>query len=167
MTSPLFVGVYSVVPTKRRRFFWAAWWTTPPCADPFQKPDVATGGARTREEARAAAEHAAGRNLVETEGRWAGAWVRILRGLAPWPKPREAAPRSETVSSPPPQGSRTWAMAVLDVAPGATADEIKRGFRAVALRTHPDRGGDEAAFMEARRALDIALAGVNRKRRQR
>jgi hypothetical protein len=147
------------VPTKRRRFFWAAWWTAPPAADPFSKPDASSGGARSREEACADAERAAGQRLVETDSRWAGAWVRVLRGDKPWPKPRE--PRA---SAPPPaitRGSRAWALSVLGVGPEATADEVKRAFRAAALTTHPDRGGDEAAFIDAKRAHDVALAALD------
>jgi curved DNA-binding protein CbpA len=56
---------------------------------------------------------------------------------------------------------------VLGLAPGATADEIKRAFRAVALRTHPDRGGEDAAFIDGKRALDVALAAATGKARRR
>lgn len=137
-------------------------------ADPFRRPDASSGGARTREEAQADAERAAGQRLVEIDARWAGAWVRVLRGDAPWPKAKEktgeAAPKQET-----PRGSRPWALEVLGVGAEATADEIKRAFRAAALRTHPDRGGDEAAFIDVKRALDVALAaadGTKKKRRR-
>jgi hypothetical protein len=149
---------------------WAAWWTAPPEAEPFRKPDASSGGARTPAEARAHAERAAGRSLVEIEARWAGAWVRVLRGDPPWPKPREAAAPRETVVKAVPVGSKTWALGVLGVAQGATAEEIKRAFRVAALRTHPDRGGDEAAFIEVRRAFEVALAaseGRGRRRRGR
>jgi DnaJ domain len=94
--------------------------------------------------------------LVETEARWAGAWVRVLRGEPPFPKPREErAPRD--VSPPPPTGSRAWALQLLGLQDDASADAVKRAFRVLALRTHPDRGGDAVAFMEAKRALDAAL----------
>jgi len=153
------------VPTKRRRFLWAAWWSAPPVDDPFRKPDASSGGARTREEAQAQAERAAGQRLVEIDGRWAGAWVRVLRGDAPWPKAREktegAAPKQST-----PKGSRPWALGVLGLGADATAEELKRAFRAVALRTHPDRGGDDAAFIDAKRALDVALAAANGTKRK-
>jgi hypothetical protein len=169
MTTSLFTGVCSIVPTKRRRFFWAAWWTAPPEAEPFRKPDGASGGARTREEAFQAAERAAGRSLTAIDGRWAGAWVRVLRGEPPFPKPRaEGAqePRVAPSATPPREGSKTWALAVLGVAKGASDEEIKRAFRALALRTHPDHGGDEAAFIDAKRALDVALAGESRRKRR-
>src|SRR5262249_10614033 len=135
-------------------------------ADPFQKPDASSGGARSREEARAAAERAAGRSLVETDGRWAGAWVRVLRGEPPWPNPRQGKPRRDEVERLRPRGSKTLALALLGLALEATEEEIKRAFREAALRTHPDRGGDEAAFIEARRAYEVALGAVGKKRRR-
>jgi hypothetical protein len=162
----LFTGVYSVVPTRRRRFFWAAWWRAPPDVDPFRKPDASSGGARTVEEARAEAERAAGRTLVEADGRWAGAALRVQRGDPPWPKPRVDRASTDarvTLPSSPPTGSRTWALGLLGVTKDATADDIKRAFRALALRTHPDRGGDDAAFIEAKRALEVALGDRRRR----
>lgn len=104
---------------------------------------------------------------MEVEARWAGAWVRVLRGDPPWPPPRETDAPREVTARAAPVGSKTWALGVLGLAQGATAEEIKRAFRAAALRTHPDRGGDEAAFIEARRALDVALAAAGRTRRRR
>jgi molecular chaperone DnaJ len=46
---------------------------------------------------------------------------------------------------------------VLGVAPGAGADEIKRAYRQLARRYHPDISGDErgAAFLEASRAYEV------------
>jgi hypothetical protein len=37
---------------------------------------------------------------------------------------------------------------VLGVRPDASADEVRAAWRDRALATHPDRGGDEAAFAE-------------------
>ena len=90
----------------------------------------------------------------------------MLRGDPPWPKPRAEREARAEVTPAPPRGSKTWALGVLGVAAGASADEVKRAFRAVALRTHPDRGGDEAAFIDARRAYEVALEAVGRKRRR-
>jgi hypothetical protein len=168
----LFTGVFSVVPTRRRRFFWAAWWKGSPEADPFRPPDASSGGARTREEARAQAERAAGHSLVEADGRWAGAWVRVLRGDPPWPKPRRPRPEgtpdeAPPVSAPPPTGSRPWAFALLGLPAGAAPDEIRRAFRTLALRTHPDQGGDNSSFIDAKRAFDIALGAAEGKPRRR
>lgn len=38
------------------------------------------------------------------------------------------------------------ARALLGVAEEATSEEVRRAFRARALRTHPDRGGDRTSF---------------------
>ena len=43
---------------------------------------------------------------------------------------------------------------VLGVADDAGAHEIRRAFRARALVTHPDRGGDGGSFVELLAALD-------------
>jgi hypothetical protein len=168
-STSLFTGVFSVVPTRRRRFFWAAWWTAPPSAEPFQPPDAQSGGARTREEARAAAECAAGHSLVETEGHWAGACVRVLRGDPPWPKPRsdEPPPTEAVRATAAPSGGLPAARALLGVAADASADDVRRAFRAAALRTHPDHGGEDAAFIAARRAYEVALAAATGERKAR
>lgn len=44
---------------------------------------------------------------------------------------------------------------VLGVARTATADEIKRAYRGLASRHHPDKGGDTARFQEIQSAYDI------------
>src|SRR3954462_9631921 len=46
---------------------------------------------------------------------------------------------------------------VLGVAPGAGAEEIKRAYRQLARRYHPDISGDErgTAFLEAARAYEV------------
>lgn len=176
----------SIVPTKRRRFLWAAWWTAPPEAEPFRKPDGSNGGAHSRDEARAEAERAAGQKLVEIDARWAGAWVRVLRGDTPWPKPREKVGAREEGASggeqrgardegasrassapPPPTGSKPWALSVLGLAAGAEPADIKRAFRALALRTHPDKGGEAATFVAVKRAYDVALAAATSPRKRR
>lgn len=156
----LAAAVVSVAPTQRRRFFWAAWWTGAPSHSPFRKPDASNGGARTREEALAEAERVAGRRLVLVEPWWAHAWNRVLRGEAPPPRPQPRAERPRA-SAPPERArgpARASPWAVLGVAPGATADEVKRAFRARAFETHPDRGGDHDAFLDVRRAYE-QLAG--------
>jgi hypothetical protein len=156
--------VVSIVPTKRRRFFWAAWWSAPPESDPFRRPDASNGGARSREEARVAAEQLAKQPLEEVEARWARAWMRVLRGEPPWTAAGRAPRRPQP---PPPAGSRPWALATLGLPAGATNGEIRRAFKELALRTHPDRGGDDAAFIAAKRAYDVAMAAVLEPRRRR
>ncbi|WP_194421028.1 J domain-containing protein [Microbacterium abyssi] len=44
---------------------------------------------------------------------------------------------------------------VLDVAPDATAEEIKRAFRLRLRQTHPDAGGDASAFIQVQRAWEL------------
>ena len=65
-------------------------------------------------------------------------------------------------ATPPPRpnprpSSTPTCLAILGLAPPVTADDIRRAFRAKALETHPDRGGDAAEFIAARRARDEAL----------
>jgi hypothetical protein len=160
ISTSLFTPVFAVVPTRRRRFLWAAWWTAPPESEPFRSPDASSGGARSRDDARAAAERAAGVPLLEVEGRWAAAWARVLRGEPAWPKARARTPRPRAPAAAPPRGSKTWALALLGLTSDASAADVKRAFRAVALRTHPDHGGEDAAFIDAKRAHDIALAAA-------
>ncbi len=50
--------------------------------------------------------------------------------------------------------------AVLDIAPGATRDELRQAFRRLAKQTHPDRGGDRRAFDAVRRAYVALLPGA-------
>ena len=161
--SAVFAPVCSITPTRRRRFFWAAWWTEPPSHTPFRKPDAAAGGARSHAEALAQAEAAAGRKLVEIEGRWARAWSRVLVGDKPWTdreqKAPDPSPRPPRVSAAAPPSS-IWH--TLGLAPGANAAEIKRAFRDRALRVHPDQGGDPAEFRILRRAYDEALRRAER-----
>jgi DnaJ-class molecular chaperone len=70
--------------------------------------------------------------------------------------PRSAARATGTGSA-----GLNWAMRdyydVLGVAPGAGADEIKRAYRQLARRYHPDISGDErsAAFLEVSRAYEV------------
>jgi DnaJ domain len=168
MTLPL-RGVYAVTPTRRRRFLWVAWWTAEPEREPFRPPDASQGGARTLAEARAQAERAAGRPLVELEAAWATAWARILRGEPPWPKPRAkrgaAAPPPPPPDDPPRRAPARPAyvrglspFAVLGVEPTAGVAEVRRAFRRLALMTHPDRGGDPAAFIKVKWAHDEVMA---------
>lgn len=158
--SELAVAVVSVARTRRRRFQWAAWWTAAPRAQPFRKPDAHGGGALSHDEALADAERRAGRSLLEIEARWAAAWSRVMQGEPAFPRgegrargPVPATPGSDTVSC--------WA--VLGVTSNATLEEIKRAYRERALATHPDRGGDPAAFRALQRAYERAVARRRRR----
>jgi hypothetical protein len=166
LVSDLFAAACSIAPTRRRRFLWAAWWTAPPAREPFRKPDAYEGGARTREEALRAAERAAGVRLVEVESSWARAWARVLLGQPPWDKHRPAGARRPAAARPG-EGSPASIWAILGVPPHTTGPALKQAFRQRALATHPDRGGDPAAFREVQRAYDEAVRRGDRPRRRR
>ena len=159
----LFAPGCSIARTRRRRFFWAAWWTTAPRRRPFQPPDASAGGARSFEEAFAAAERAAGVPLAPLDSSWAQAWLRVIREQPPFasatPKSAEAAaPRPD---APRPDGARSvWS--ILGLPGRATEAEIKQAHRRRALETHPDRGGDAAEFREVQRAYVEALRRAQR-----
>lgn len=51
---------------------------------------------------------------------------------------------------------------VLGVAKGATTDEIKKAFRKQAVKHHPDKGGDEAAFKEINEAYEVLSSDKKR-----
>jgi hypothetical protein len=164
LVSELAVAVVSVARTRRRRFQWAAWWTSPPQRHPFRKPDAHGGGSLSREDALRDAERVAGRSLNEIEPRWAQAWSRVMQGEPAFPA-AHAAERPARRPSPTADVASCWT--VLGVAPDATLAEVKRAYRQRALATHPDRGGDPAAFRELQRAHERALARRRRPRRGR
>jgi hypothetical protein len=72
--------------------------------------------------------------------------------------PKESARRAP---EPPPRPvTSVDAFAALGLAAGATESDIRRAYRKLAFRAHPDRGGDAARFIEITRARDRALAAV-------
>ena len=158
--SSLSTAVCSITTTQRRRYFWAAWWTAAPRHAPFQKPDAASGGARSRAEALAAAEQIAGRHLTLIEPYWAHSWNRILRGESP-PPPPSARPK------PAPKPAPRSAWEVLGLAQGADLAALKRAYRKRALETHPDQGGDEARFLEVQRAYERLSQRLAKPRKKR
>lgn len=143
----LATAVCSITATQRGRYFWAVWWSAAPCHSPFRRPDASGGGASTEDEALAAATRAAGRHLTPTAPYWARAWKCVLRGQPPPPLPREPSTRPRAA---PPVSS--WE--VLGLEPGASREAVTRAFRRRALETHPDRGGDEAAYLAVRAAYE-------------
>lgn len=160
--SELFAPVCSITLTKRRRFFWAAWWSGPPARVPFRRPDASDGGARSFEEAHAAAERAAGLSLGVIDPLWARAWNRVLRGQPPWPNgPREPEPRVAAL----PASTEVSVWTTLGVEPGVTEDELKLAFRRRAVETHPDQGGDPEAFRRVLHAYDEARRRLRRPKR--
>lgn len=156
MSSALFAPVCAIAPTRRRRFLWAAWWTAAPSRKPFRKPDAFEGGARTRAEALAAAERAAGCPLTEIESGWARAWSNILVGKEPWPTSSNAHPAA--TAGPRAAGNALSIWQTLGLEPNATLTEIKRAYRLRALETHPDRGGTAEEFRKVQSAYERALA---------
>lgn len=44
---------------------------------------------------------------------------------------------------------------ILGVAPGASEDDIKRAYRTLAMKHHPDRGGDQTQFQEIQEAYSV------------
>lgn len=162
VSSELTIAVYSITPTRRRRFFWAAWWTGEPCASPFRKPDASGGGARTREEARQQAEQRAGRALKEIDSKWARGFARVLIGepaLVNRPaRPGPQVGEPEAVTTPSEERSALPSIwSTLGLTPDASLLEIKRAYRTQALLTHPDRGGSEEAFRKVHAAYEAAL----------
>jgi hypothetical protein len=167
--SALFAPACAITTTRRRRFLWVAWWTAPPCREPYRKPDAFEGGARTHDEAFAAAERAAGVHLVEIDAQWARAWGRILVGRAPWGATR--AGDDERTNPARAAGTRAVAntpsiWSILGVTSRATEEELKRAFRARALETHPDRGGTADAFRDVTRAYAEARKRTARPRKR-
>lgn len=152
----LFRAVVAVTRTKRRRYLWCAWWTGAPVADPFRPPDAWNGGARSEDDAVEDAQRASGMSLSRTDGRWAGAWLRVRGGLPPFPR------RAATVRA---VGQRPIdPHAVLGVPVGAPVHELRARFRAQALLLHPDHGGEPAAFIALKRAYDVLSARRSRGR---
>lgn len=156
----LAAAVCSVAPTQRGRFFWAAWWTGAPRYKPFRKPDACGGGARSLEDALAAAQQVAGRHLLLVEPYWAHAVNRMQRGEAPQPPPDPTKRRTREATQPPPSA---WSL--LGLPAGASLEDVKRAYRKRALETHPDRGGDEAAFRAVQRAYERLTHKLGRARK--
>ncbi|MBX3208690.1 MAG: J domain-containing protein [Labilithrix sp.] len=171
--SELFAPVCSITVTKRRRFFWAAWWSGPPQHVPFKKPDAEGGGAATRAEALAAAEERAGVRLIEIDALWARAWIRILRGEPAWPSKASREPRAGRESAaagaarPETGDAAASVWEVLGVGRDVTEEELKAAYRKRALETHPDHGGDDAAFRRVVRAYAEAQRRLQRPRPRR
>lgn len=157
--SELYAPVVSICLTKRRRFAWAAWWSGAPSKEPFRPPDAHGGGARTPEAAHEEAAKVAGISLRIVESFWARAWTRVLVGQAPF--------STRITSAPPPAATNASIWTTLEVAPNASAAELKRAFRRRSLETHPDQGGSEEAFRALVAAYTEASKRITRPRRRR
>ena len=53
---------------------------------------------------------------------------------------------------------------VLGVGKNASADELKKAYRRLAVQYHPDRGGDEGKFKEVSEAYEVLKDDSKRKR---
>lgn len=53
---------------------------------------------------------------------------------------------------------------ILDIPKSASADEIKKAFRRLAVKYHPDKGGDEAKFKEINEAYEVLKDQQKRQR---
>jgi hypothetical protein len=153
--SSLFQPVFATANTRRSRILWCAWWTGEPTVQPFRPPDAWGGGARTPEEARQLAEQAAGVPLRQIEAHWAGAWVRVRAGLPPFVEARPPSARAAPHPADP--------HLILGVAIGADLAALKRAYRVKSHETHPDRGGNAAAFIAVKRAYDALVARAARR----
>ena len=146
MASPgpdaLAVAVCAITRTARKRYAWAAWWTGAPTVRPFRKPDAHGGGFATPEQAQADAEAHAARALTLIEPYWARAWHQVMRGHDAPPRPTPRVPKPRPLA----------ATEVLGVPAGASARDVRAAYRARALATHPDHGGDAEAFRAVQRA---------------
>lgn len=161
MAPNLSTALCSITPTQRRRYFWAAWWTGQPSYAPFRKPDASHGGARSFEEALTEAQSVAGRTLSIIDPYWARAWKSVLRGQDPGLPPTAAKARKpEAARASPPVAVSAWS--VLGLAPGASLAELKRAYQRRALETHPDQGGDPAAFRAVQHAYEKLLKRLSR-----
>ncbi len=160
----LFAPVCSITSTQRRRFFWAAWWSAPPERTPFRKPDASDGGAATWDAALADAERRAGTKLVAIDPLWARAWMRILRGNHPWPSAASTSTRPPRARA---SDEATSIWTILGVPQTATLTEIKAAYRTRARETHPDHGGDTAAFQRVLHAYEEATKRRRRPRSKR
>lgn len=161
MPADLFAPVCSITTTKRRRWFWALWLGGPPREVPFERPDASDGGAASYDEALAAAAARAGTTPVVLDPMWARAWIRVLRGEAPWPS---KASRTPGAARPRPLAEPGSIWALLGVTREATEAELKAAYRRKVLEVHPDHGGTEAAFRQVLKAYEEAQRRVRRPR---
>lgn len=154
----------SIAKTKRGRFFWAAWTTGAPKRRPFRQPDASNGGAASHAEALAEAERTTQRALTVIDSLWARGWMRVLRGEPPFGPLEEARLDGRAPASRSEQPRSIWT--ILDVPSDAGVDAIKRAYRARALQTHPDQGGDPEAFRAVVRAYQAAVQRRHKPRKR-
>jgi curved DNA-binding protein CbpA len=62
-------------------------------------------------------------------------------------------------------GSIPPCLAALGLGRDADLEQVKASYRRLALVHHPDKGGEPAEFQRIKRAYDLALAFLRRRRR--
>ena len=104
----------------------------------------------------AQAEKLTGRTFADIDSAWARAVNRTLRGQSPFTETQakvlEGGKVEKAVKVEP---ASIWT--TLGITPEATLKDIKAAFRAKALLTHPDQGGDAEAYQAVREAYAEAL----------
>ena len=73
-----------------------------------------------------------------------------------------ALPREDTSTTEMPPTLKGSDFATLGLARGASVDEAKAAFRKLALKHHPDKGGDAAKFWEISEAFAAIAAAARR-----
>jgi hypothetical protein len=76
-----------------------------------------------------------------------------------WREAMAGGPAGDSGGAPPPGGGMTVdeARAILGVAPGASAQEIKEAHRRLMIKLHPDHGGSDYLATQINRARDVLL----------
>jgi hypothetical protein len=153
-------------------FFWAAWWSASGLAV-SPAPD-AHGVADRIEDA-----HASARAAIHA-ARGPRASVLRLDPMIAVEAARIARPRAEgyvaggewygedprrhaSSSRAPAPAPRTWPQ-VLELSLPCTAADVRRAYRRLALKRHPDRGGTDAEFNALTKAYDAALLELSETR---
>ena len=148
-------------------FFWAAWWSASGLA---ATPEPDAHGLADRVEdaharARAAIFTARGEraSVLRLDSEIAVQAARIVRprskgyvaGAEWWGED----PRRHSTSRSPAPAPRTWPQ-VLELSLPCTAADVRRAYRRLALKRHPDRGGTDAELNALTKAYDAALMEV-------
>lgn len=148
-------------------FFWAAWWSASglaatPAPDAHGLTDrVEDAHARARAAIVAARGDRA--SVLRLDPEIAVQAARIARprsegyvaGAEWWGED----PHRHSTSRAPTPAPRTWPH-VLELSWPCTAADVRRAYRRLALKRHPDRGGTDAEFNALTKAYDAALLEV-------
>ena len=148
-------------------YFWAAWWSASGLAV-SPAPDAHGIADRVEDahaKARAAIVAARGQraSVLRLDPSIAVEAARVARPRAtdyvPGSEWWGEDPRRHSASRPPAPTPRTWPQ-VLGLSLPCTAADVRRAYRRLALKHHPDRGGTDAEFNAITKAYDAALLEV-------